>query len=136
MLAVIQIIRVFYYPVVGATKGWLNYDNLYFGIKMTAASNTTLMIVYLVASAACFTVAAVQGFIVARRLEIFQKKLDNGEISVEETLAELDREDAKKEQTAIVAEVAQAQPAEAVEVAEKPVEAEDKTLSSKEEDNG
>ena len=77
-----------------------------------------------------------QGFIVARRLEIFQKKLDNGEISVEETLAELDREDAKREQTAIVAEVAQAQPAEAVEVAEKPVEAEDKTLSSKEEDNG
>lgn len=136
VLAVIQIIRVFYYPVVGATKGWLNYDNLYFGIKMTAASNTTLMIVYLVASAACFTVAAVQGFIVARRLELFQKKLDNGEVSVEETLAELDREDAKKEQTAIVAEVAQAQPAEAVEVAEKPVEAEDKTLSSKEEDNG
>ena len=37
VLAVIQIIRVFYYPVVGATKGWLNYDNLYFGIKMTAA---------------------------------------------------------------------------------------------------
>ena len=51
-------------------------------------------------------------------------------------MAELAREDEKKEQNAIVAKVAQVQPVEAVEVAEKPVDAEDKTLSSKEEDNG
>ncbi len=134
-LAAAQIVRIFIFPLMGMQKDWLR-GNYYFGIKMTSALQGIILIVFLVLSAACFIFAGVQGLITAKKLQSFQKKLDNGEVSVEETLAELDREDEKKEQNAIVAEVAQAQPAEAVEVAEKPVEAEDKTLSSKEEDNG
>lgn len=155
VLAAVQIIRIFYYPVVGATKGWLKYDNLYFGVPMTGAANATFMIIYLAGSAACFVLAAVQGYIVARRLEVFQKKLDNGELSVEQTLAELDaQEKAEKpaEATAPVTEVKEAvaeKPAEVAaapvtevkeEAAEEPVAVEDKAevkpTSSEEADNG
>lgn len=121
VLAAIQIIRIFYYPVVGAAKGWLKYDNLYFNITMSNAANATLMIIYLVGSAACFIVSAVQGFIVARRLEVFQKKLESGELSVEQTLSELNAAEAKSVNVAAAGGNA---------------DAEVKTLSSEEADNG
>ena len=94
VLGVVQALRIIYYPVVGVASGWLDDKNHYFGIVMSGASNATLMIIYLAGSAACFILSAVQGYIVAKRLEIFQKKLDDGEISIEETLKELDAADA------------------------------------------
>lgn len=93
VLAAVQLIRIIYYPSIGMSKQWLE-GNFFFGIQMTNASNGVVMIIFLVASAACFIVSAVQGYIVANKLSNFQKKLDNGEISIENTLAEMDAEDA------------------------------------------
>ncbi|MDE7163126.1 MAG: hypothetical protein K2O44_03500 [Clostridia bacterium] len=128
VLAAVQVLRIIYYPIIGAAKNWLANDNHYFGISMNNAANSVLMVIYLAGSAACFIVSAVQGFIVARRLEVFQKKLDSGEISVEATIAEIEVEEAEMK-----AQVPQeAQPS----VAEATVEAEEKTVSSEEAENG
>ena len=128
VLAAVQVLRIIYYPIIGAAKGWLSNDNHYFGISMNNAANSVLMVIYLAGSAACFIVSAVQGFIVARRLEVFQKKLDSGEISVEATIAEIEVEEAQ----AVAQVLQEVQPS----VAEATVEAEEKTVSSEEADNG
>lgn len=111
VLAVVQVARIFYYPVYGATQNWLigTTSNLYFGVPMTAAANATFLIIYLVGSAACFVVSAVQGYIIARRLEVFQKKLDSGELSVESVLAEVEAKEAAAVKP--VAEVKAVEPA-------------------------
>lgn len=129
VLAAVQVIRIIYYPIIGVAKGWLADDNHYFGISMNNTANSILMIIYLAASAACFIVSAVQGFIVARRLEVFQKKLDDGEVSVETAIAEIEAEE--KEAAEATAVVDTPTP-----VAESTVEAEEKTVSSEEADNG
>ena len=141
VLAAVQIIRIIYYPIVGAAKGWIADDNHYFGITMNKAANSTLMVIYLAGSAACFIVSAVQGFIVARRLEVFQKKLDDGEISVEATLAEIEAEEAeakalKEAEEAAAAEAVQASVEAQAPVAEASVKAVEKPVSSEEADNG
>lgn len=92
VLAALQLLRIVYYPIIGMSREWL-VGNYYFGITMTNAANGTLMIIYLVASAAFFIVSAVQGYIVAMKLESFQKKLDSGEISIDDTLAEIEAEE-------------------------------------------
>lgn len=92
VLAAIQIVRIFVYPIMGITNGWLT-GNYYFGTSMSVGANGAIMIIYLVVSAACFIVSGVQGFLAAQRLEGFQKKIDSGEISVEKSLAELDEAD-------------------------------------------
>ncbi len=128
VLAVIQIIRIFIYPTMGMAQGYLEGNHYFFFIKMTNASNGTLMIIYLVASAAFFVAAAVHGYLVAHRLETFSKKLANGEVSVEDELKKLDEEDAAKEVAAAdVAETAEAVPASDKAEEEAPV---------KEDDNG
>lgn len=96
VLGAVQALRIIYYPIMGLSKGWLADSNHYFEIIMNDKSNATLMIIYLAASAACFIVSAVQGYIVAKRLETFQKKLDNGEVSIDETLKALDAADKAK----------------------------------------
>lgn len=131
VLAAVQLFRIVYYPSIGAAKNWLNDSNIYFGVKMNNSANATVMIIYLVASAACFIVSAVQGFIVARRLEVFQKKIDNGEVSVEETLKEIE----KKEADTSAQNVTAGSNTESSEVKELD-DAEEKTLSSEEADNG
>lgn len=151
VLAAVQLLRIIYYPSIGAARGWLANDNHYFGITMNNAANATLMIIYLVGSAACFAVSAVQGYIVARRLEVFQKKIDNGEVSVEETIKELDAADAKKTDENVLAEQVPAENTvkeSAVNAGEAPVVEETKTseevkaadggkkASSEEVDNG
>lgn len=93
VLAVVQIVRIFIYPLQGMTNDYLK-GNFYFALKMNSVSNGLFFIIYLVASAACFIVAAVNGYLIATRLEKFQKQLDSGEVSVEATLKELDEKDA------------------------------------------
>ncbi len=129
VLAAVQVVRMIYYPIVGASKGWLNDSNIYFFVKMSNAANATLLVIWLAASTACFIVSAVQGFIVAKRLENFQKKLDNGEVSVEETLKEVEAAEAAAQN---VTADSNNKPSELKEV----VEAEEETLSSEEADNG
>lgn len=97
--AVFQIARIFYYPLNGLHNNTLmtsdaNHTFGYFGIYFKSSTGVfILMLIYLLASAACLIGAAVWGWIVAVRLEKFQKALDNGEISVEATLKEMDAED-------------------------------------------
>lgn len=101
--AAFQILRIFYYPLKGLTNNWfVASDSLhyigYFGWypKFSSPSSTPffiLLLVYLVLSAACLIGSAVWGFIVATRLEKFQKQLDKDEVSIEKTLAEMDKED-------------------------------------------
>ena len=109
VVAAFQILRIFYYPLKG-----LNAKSLtgigYFGYYPTGSGFFfAMMLIWLVASAACLIAAAVLGWIYAVRLEKFQKKLDNGEISVEATLAQMDEEDAQAAVTAY------AEPAETAE---------------------
>ena len=93
VLGAVQALRIIYYPVVGLASGWLADQNHYFGVVMSGWSNALFMIIYLAASSACFFVSAIQGYIVAKKLENFQKKIDNGTVCIEETLKELDRAD-------------------------------------------
>lgn len=99
--AVFQIARIFYYPLNGLIDNTLmtsdaNHTFGYFGIYFKSSGPVfALMVIYLAASAACLIGAAVWGWIVAVRLEKFQKALDNGEISIEQTLKEMDAEEAK-----------------------------------------
>lgn len=143
VLAVMQVLRIIYYPIIGGAKGWLADNNHYFGISMNNTANSILMVIYLAGSAACFIVSAVQGYIVARRLEVFQKKLDAGEVSVEETIAEIEKEEAEAIELALKAaeeaaalEAAQASQDAQAPVEEATVEAQEKTVSSEEADNG
>jgi HAMP domain-containing protein len=105
VVAVFQILRIFFYPlkaiqndlfVASDTLHTIGYFGYYPSAEASTAFFSTLMIVYLVLSAACLIFAAVWGYIVAIRLEKFQKQLDNGDINIMTTISELDAEDAKK----------------------------------------
>lgn len=128
-LAVLQLVRIIYFPAMGMAKEWL-VGNYFFGITMTNASNGVVMIVFLVASAACFIASAVYGYIVAQKLENFQKMLDSGEVSIEQTLNEIEAEE--NDTSATKAEVAVMETETVVQ--EAPAE-EDLNKSSSEEDN-
>ena len=116
VLAVVQIIRMFGLPLEA-----LNYDKgleatdvhafgelRYFGVDLSSAASYTLLILWLAASAACLVAAAVIGYINSTRLEAFQKKIDSGEVVVEDVLAQMDAEDmaAAPVQAEIIAEPA------------------------------
>lgn len=146
VLAGIQIARIFIYPTMGMAGGYLISEHI-FGITVSSeasvALNGTLMIVFLAASAACFIVAGVFGIIIAHRLESFTKKVESGEVSVEDTLAQMDKEEA--EAKAVAAENAETQVSEAQtenqasatdDEMEAPADADDSSASSEEVDNG
>lgn len=93
VVAAFQILKIFYYPLKGLKDNTLIGIG-YFGYYPTSSGfYFAMMLIWLVASAACLIAAAVIGWIYAARLEKFQKKLDNGEISVEATLAQMEEED-------------------------------------------
>ena len=101
VLAAVQIIRMFGLPL----EALIHDTNLaegeiralgelrYFGIDLNSATSYTLLIVWLAASAACLVAAAVLGYINCTKLEKFQKKIESGEVVVENVLAEMDEED-------------------------------------------
>lgn len=100
VVAVFQILRIFYYPLMGIRDNLLiDADSLhtigYFGYYPhdSSAFFFTLMLVYLLASAACLIASAVWGWIVADRLEKFQAKLDSGEADVMEAVRQLNAEE-------------------------------------------
>lgn len=100
VLAVIQIIRIFGLPFEA-----LKYDSKlaatdehaftirYFGVDLTSGTSYMMLVIWLAASAACFVAAAVIGYINCVKLENFQKKIDSGELVVEDVLAQMDAED-------------------------------------------
>ncbi len=92
VLAVVQIVRIFIYPLQGLSDKWMS-GNAYFGIIMTPASNGAMLIIYLAGSAAAFIASAVVGYINVNRRDAHLKKVESGEISVEDTLKALDEQD-------------------------------------------
>lgn len=98
---IVQIVRIFIYPLDIATDGSvlnLTVDGTmqirYFGVNLTAASTSTILIIYLVLSAACFFISAVIGYVRAVQLERFNKDLANGAFTIDGALADLDAQDA------------------------------------------
>ena len=113
-LAVVQVIRMFGLPLEAlkydaglAATDPRALDVRYFGIDLSSAGSYVMLILWLAASAACFVSSAVLGYINCTKLENFQKKIDNGEIVIEDVLAQMDAEDAANAQQA----EAQPQPA-------------------------
>lgn len=94
VIAAFQILRIFYYPLNGLINDSLTGIGYFGYYPKNSGFYFTIMLVYLLASAACLIASAVLGWVYAVRLQKFQKKLDNGEISVEATMAEMDEEDA------------------------------------------
>lgn len=106
VIAAFQILRIFYYPLNGLINDSLTGIGYFGYYPENSGFYFTIMLVYLLASAACLIASAVLGWVYAVRLQKFQKKLDNGEISVEATMAEMNEEDAvAAEQARFVAEV-------------------------------
>lgn len=100
-VAVFQIIRIFGFPLYGLQKNLLTVN--YFWLNPTTSGlEFAIMVIYLCASAACLIASAVIGYIRAVNLEKFVKHVDGGEINVEDTLKQLD-----KEEEASAAQVAQ-----------------------------
>lgn len=106
--AVFQILRIFYFPLKGLKENTLisadaNHKFGYFGIYFNESSGGVfaILLIYLLASAACLIAAAVWGWIVAVRLEKFQKALDAGELSVEEALKEVEAEETQTVQATV-----------------------------------
>ena len=103
VVAAFQILRIFGYPLDGMKNNYLyaegNNSLGYFFDAVYPKDSTlfgTIMIIYLALSAGCLIASAVWGWIVAVRLEKFQKKLDSGEIVVEDTLKAMDEEDRRQ----------------------------------------
>lgn len=102
VVAAFQILRIFGYPLKGLRENLfvdLSAQKTigYFGIVPNGHSEPlfTVLLVWLIASAACLIASAVIGWIYAVRLEKFQKQIDNGEVDIMATIAELDAEDAQ-----------------------------------------
>lgn len=96
VMAVVQIVRIFTTPALAVTgHSWfidVEYPSAltghYFGAELTPQATCTILIIYLVASAACLIVAAVTGYIAAVKRESYIKKLESGEIDIDKTLVE------------------------------------------------
>lgn len=102
IIAVIQIVRIFIYPLDlargGASLFANDYDATigirYFGVNLSSEALAAILIIYLVLSAACIAASAVIGYVKAVQLEKFTASIEAGEFSVEDALAELDAQDA------------------------------------------
>lgn len=110
VLAAINIGRIFYYPLRGLREDAFK-DAVYFWTKMSSGGIFTFLLIYLVASAACYVGAAVIGFMYADRLEKHEKGVQSGEIDVEAAIAQ--EEEKAELAKATVAENAVAETAEA-----------------------
>ena len=101
-LAALQIIRIFGIPL-SALKFDVENDigaeaalyTRYFGVDLTPWACFLFLTIWLAASAACLITSAVLGYINCVKLENFNKKIESGEVSVEQTMKEMDEEDEK-----------------------------------------
>ena len=95
VLAAFQIFRIFGYPLYGLRNKLLNVN--YFGLSASTPGvneiEFTILLVYLLASAACLIASAVISYIRIAQLEKFNASIANGEFNVDEFLANLDKED-------------------------------------------
>ena len=107
VLAAVQIVRMFGLPLealrhdisAGTASSLTNgaMSMRYFGIDMSPTVSYIMLVIWLAASAGCLIASAVIGYINCVKLENYNKKVESGEIVVENVLAELDKEDAAVE---------------------------------------
>lgn len=102
VLAVIQIVRIFIYPRIGWEDQafWFTAGKHtdvvlrdYFRIILSQAASYSLLVVYLVISAALYVAAAVCSYLICVRHERFNKKIAEGSINVEAALKGLEEEE-------------------------------------------
>lgn len=108
VVAAFQILRIFYYPLNGLLNDTLKGIGYFGYYPESSGFYFAMMLVYLAASAACLIAASVIGWIYAARLQKFQKKLDDGEVSIEETIVKIEEEEALAAQAAAEAATAPA----------------------------
>lgn len=111
VLAAVQIIRMFglpfealRYDVSNGVASQINGGALnmrYFGADLSPVASYVIMVIWLGASAGCLIASAVIGYINSVKLENFNKKIESGEIVIESTLAEMDKEDAAANDSAV-----------------------------------
>lgn len=92
-IAVIQVVRIFGYPLWGLKNQILTVG--YFGFFPTPEQSWvefTILTVYLCASAACLVAAAVVGWIQSVRLGAYMAKVESGEVDVMDVVKKLDAE--------------------------------------------
>ncbi len=95
VLAAVQIGKIFWLPLYGLKEKILNVN--YFGLEPTTKgvneTEFTFLLVYLVASAACFVASAVLSYLRCVQLEKHVKAVESGEVDMDKVLAELDAAD-------------------------------------------
>ena len=87
ILAAFNIARIFYYPLQGLKADAFD-GAIYFWTTMSSGGIFTFLVIYLVASAACYVAAAIFGYIYAVRLEKHEKGLAEGAIDLDAALAQ------------------------------------------------
>lgn len=120
VLAAINILRIFYYPLKGLQANAFE-GAVYFWTEMSNAGIFTCMVIYLVASAACYIVAAVFGYIYAVRLEKHEKAVAEGKVDLNAAFNEAETEEVGE---AAQVEQVSSQTEQSVEQPEEPVQAE------------
>ena len=89
-LAVVQIVRIFIYPLMSFTKPYVvGWTERY----LTDGVMFALFLVFLVASAACLLAAGIIGYLKASKLESFVDEVNSGKIDLEAALKEENAED-------------------------------------------
>lgn len=92
VIAVFQIARIFYFPLYGLQNNILTIP--YFWIYPTTSTfEFIMMVIWLVASAACLIASAVLGYIQTVRLEKHVKAVENGEIDMNAVFAAAEAEE-------------------------------------------
>lgn len=96
VIAVFQIVRIFYFPLYGLKNNILTIP--YFWIYPTTSTfEFIMMVIWLCLSAACLAASAVIGYIQTVRLEKHVKAIESGELDMKAVLA---AEDAKEAEAA------------------------------------
>ena len=104
VIAVFQIARIFYFPLYGLQNNILTIP--YFWIYPTTSTfEFIMMVVWLVASAACLTASAIIGYIQIKRLESHLKAVESGELDMNAVFAAEEAKEAEqKEETSAAVE--------------------------------
>ncbi|MCD7729551.1 MAG: hypothetical protein LUI60_06540 [Clostridia bacterium] len=94
VLAAVQIIRIFYYPLKIFKDS--AYTTYFFFCGLSNVAFGIILIIFLVLGAACLVASAIFGYIQAKKLENFNKAIENGTISVDDALKRADAEEAQE----------------------------------------
>ncbi len=89
-----QIVRIFWLPLAGVTETlYPVLAGIAYNGRVLGSGAFISMVVFLAASGAFIIASGIIGYIRSKSLDVFNKKLESGEVSVEETLKELDAAD-------------------------------------------